>query len=401
MITGEMMSIAVISMILIFVLQSFGLGFLSLVPNLVPAGMAFGIWGLTVGQVGMASSVVAAMTLGILVDDTVHFLSKYQYARKDKDLSPEDALHYAFSTVGNALWTTSAVLILGFSLFTLSSFRINFEMGLLVSIIFALGLFAEFLLLPPILLAYEGFMARMALNPPRFVEQVMSSWDGLCQLLPSTSVPAQPVATGSTYERRTSSAASASHQPRTSDRTYGRQSETAKASHKRRATDRKYGRNQDFVKSGEGRRASDGKYEKYTDFKIEYHFIWATQARHKVLVGAIATRLRELIKHACDTLDAQVIKGTVNKDYVHIIVSAPPIVTPEDIVQRIKNRTALKLFEEYPALRECATAERFWARGYFCATVGKITERMVKDYLEQHGSGIDKGVNLAKTGTEQ
>jgi uncharacterized protein len=164
MISGEIVSIALISLILMFVLRSIGLGLLSLIPNLVPAGMAFGIWGLTVGQVGMASSVVAAMTLGILVDDTVHFLSKYQHARKDLNLDPEAALRYAFSSVGSALWITSAVLIMGFGLFTLSSFKINYEMGFLTAIIFALGLFAEFLLIPPILLAYED-MKRKIFNP--------------------------------------------------------------------------------------------------------------------------------------------------------------------------------------------------------------------------------------------
>ena len=152
MISGELTSIAIVSLIMIVVLRSVGLGLLSLVPNLVPAGMAFGVWGVAVGQVGMASSVVAAMTLGILVDDTVHFLGKYQYARKEKHLEPEAALSYAFTTVGHALWITSAVLIMGFSLLTVSHFRINHETGLLTSIIFALGLFAEFLLLPLIIL---------------------------------------------------------------------------------------------------------------------------------------------------------------------------------------------------------------------------------------------------------
>ncbi|WP_347989418.1 MMPL family transporter [Methylomonas sp. AM2-LC] len=161
MISGELLSTTLISIILIFVLRSLGLGLLSLIPNLVPAGMAFGLWGLMVGQVGLASSVVAAMTLGILVDDTVHFLGKYQYARQEKNMDPELALHYAFSNVGGALWVTSAVLIMGFSLFTFSSFKINYEMGLLTSIIFALGLFAEFLLLPPILLLYEGLLVRI------------------------------------------------------------------------------------------------------------------------------------------------------------------------------------------------------------------------------------------------
>lgn len=152
MISGELTSIAIVSLIMIVVLRSVGLGLLSLIPNLVPAGMAFGVWGVAVGQVGMASSVVAAMTLGILVDDTVHFLGKYQYARKEKHLEPEAALSYAFTTVGHALWITSAVLIMGFSLLTVSHFRINHETGLLTSIIFALGLFAEFLLLPLIIL---------------------------------------------------------------------------------------------------------------------------------------------------------------------------------------------------------------------------------------------------------
>jgi predicted RND superfamily exporter protein len=156
MISGEIVSMALISLILMFVLKSIGLGLISLIPNLVPAGMAFGIWGLVVGQIGMSCSVVAAMTLGILVDDTVHFLSKYQYARKIKSLSPEKSLHFAFATVGKALWVTSAVLILGFSLFAFSSFKINYEMGLLTATIFALGLFAEFVLLPPILLAFEN-----------------------------------------------------------------------------------------------------------------------------------------------------------------------------------------------------------------------------------------------------
>ena len=161
MISGELVSMAIISLILIFVLRSVGLGLISLIPNLVPAGMAIGLWGLFVGQVGMACSVVAAMTLGILVDDTVHFLSKYQYARKNKNLEPEDAVHYAFATVGSALWITSAVLIMGFSLFAFSSFRINYEMGMLTAIIFALGLFAEFILLPPILLSFENLKLRL------------------------------------------------------------------------------------------------------------------------------------------------------------------------------------------------------------------------------------------------
>jgi len=107
----------------------------------------------------MASSVVIAMTLGILVDDTVHFLSRYQYAREQLNLSPEDAVRYTFITVGAALWITSVVLILGFLILALSSFKINQEMGMLTAIIFALGLLADFLLLPPILMFIEKLRA--------------------------------------------------------------------------------------------------------------------------------------------------------------------------------------------------------------------------------------------------
>jgi len=159
MIGGVLFAIGLISMLLMFVLKSVSIGSLSLIPNLIPAGMAFGVWALLVGQVGMASSVVIAMTLGILVDDTVHFLSRYQYAREQLNLSPEDAVRYTFITVGAALWITSVVLILGFLILALSSFKINQEMGMLTAIIFALGLLADFLLLPPILMFIEKLRA--------------------------------------------------------------------------------------------------------------------------------------------------------------------------------------------------------------------------------------------------
>jgi len=166
MISGEVLSIFLISFILMIVLRSVTMGLVSMIPNLVPAAMAFGLWGLVVGRVGLASSVVAAMTLGILVDDTVHFLGKYLDARRNKGLSPEDALRYAFASVGRAIWVTSAVLMAGFALMALSDFKINAEMGLLTAIIFGLGLFAEFLLLPPLLLAIEGLRLRFqALDP--------------------------------------------------------------------------------------------------------------------------------------------------------------------------------------------------------------------------------------------
>jgi len=155
MLVGTTLALVLISLILIVALRSLRIGLISLVPNLVPAAMAFGLWGLLVGQVGLALSVVAGMTLGIVVDDTVHFLSKYLRARREERLSPEDAVRYAFHTVGTALWTTSVVLVAGFLVLTYSPFEINSGMGLLTAVTIGLALLADFLLLPTLLMTLD------------------------------------------------------------------------------------------------------------------------------------------------------------------------------------------------------------------------------------------------------
>ncbi len=155
MLLGTAVALVLISMILIFALRSPKIGLVSMVPNLVPAGMAFGLWGLLVGQIGLSLSVVASMTLGIVVDDTVHFLSKYLRARREKQFDAPDAVRYAFSTVGMALWITSLVLIAGFGILSFSAFELNSGMGLLTAITIALALVADFLFLPPLLMKLE------------------------------------------------------------------------------------------------------------------------------------------------------------------------------------------------------------------------------------------------------
>ena len=108
---------------------------LILAASLLPAAAAFGIWGLFVGQVGIALSVVTGMTLGIVVDDTVHFMSKYLRARREKGFNAEQAVHYAFNSVGIALLVTSVVLIAGFMIMAQSHFELNAGMGLLLEFI--------------------------------------------------------------------------------------------------------------------------------------------------------------------------------------------------------------------------------------------------------------------------
>ena len=156
MLLGTTIALILISLVLIIALRSFKIGLLSMLPNLIPAAMAFGIWGVFVGQVGLALSVVTSMTLGIIVDDTVHFLSKYTRARKEKGMNSEDAVRYAFANVGMALFITSTALVAGFLILSLSAFELNSGMGQLTAITITVALIADFLLLPPLLMKLEG-----------------------------------------------------------------------------------------------------------------------------------------------------------------------------------------------------------------------------------------------------
>ena len=155
MLMGSTLALIMISLLLIFALRSVKIGLISMVPNLVPAAMGFGLWGIFVGEVGLALSVVTSMTLGIVVDDTVHFLSKYLRARRENGLNAPDAVRYAFTTVGRALLVTSIVLVGGFLVLSLSSFELNAGMGLLTAIIIAFALMADFLFLPPLLMKFQ------------------------------------------------------------------------------------------------------------------------------------------------------------------------------------------------------------------------------------------------------
>jgi len=155
MVIGSLLALVLISFLLMLAFKSIKLGLISLIPNLVPAGIAFGIWGLIDGQIGLGLSVVTGLTLGIVVDDTVHFISKYQRARKEKGLSSEEAVRYAFSTVGVALWVTSIVLVAGFMILSLSHFSMNAEMGLMTAITITVALFLDLLFLPPLLMSLD------------------------------------------------------------------------------------------------------------------------------------------------------------------------------------------------------------------------------------------------------
>ncbi|OUS27108.1 hypothetical protein A9Q99_16975 [Gammaproteobacteria bacterium 45_16_T64] len=156
MIMGTTLALVVVSLLLIVALRSVKYGLLSMLPNLFPAAIAFGVWGLWVGSIGLAVSVVSCMTLGIVVDNTVHFLSKYIRAKKESQLSTEDATRYAFKTVGSALVATTLVLAANFGVMASSHFYPNASMGLLTAITVIIALLVNFFFFVPILLFVDN-----------------------------------------------------------------------------------------------------------------------------------------------------------------------------------------------------------------------------------------------------
>jgi predicted RND superfamily exporter protein len=155
MLLGAVIALILISLILIIALRSVKYGLISLIPNLVPTAMAFGVWGFFVGQIGLGLSVVAGLTIGIVVDDTIHYLTKYLRARREKGLNSTEAVRYAFRSVGLALWITSIVLIAGFLVLSQSHFYMNESMGMMTAVTIALALAADFLFLPTLLMKLE------------------------------------------------------------------------------------------------------------------------------------------------------------------------------------------------------------------------------------------------------
>jgi uncharacterized protein len=152
MLFGTLFGLVMISIVLLVVLRSIPVGLISFAPNLLPASMALGIWGYINGEVNLAVSVVGAMTFGIIVDDTIHFLSKYLRARRELGFDTAEAVRYTLATVGDACVLTTIALVLGFGVLATSGFAVSAQMGLLSAITISLALAADLLLLPALLL---------------------------------------------------------------------------------------------------------------------------------------------------------------------------------------------------------------------------------------------------------
>lgn len=157
MISGTTLAILAIAIIMILSLRSLSMGLISLIPNALPILSAFGLWALMFGEIGFSVAAVAAISLGIVIDDTVHFLTKYMRARRESGFSAADSIRYAFETVGVAIIVNTVVLSAGFMMLVFSAFKINMEMGLLTSMSIVFALILDFLFLPAFLLLLARF----------------------------------------------------------------------------------------------------------------------------------------------------------------------------------------------------------------------------------------------------
>lgn len=155
MLVGTVLALVLISLCMVFITRSWKMGIISLLPNLAPAAIGFGIWGLLVGQVGLAISVVVGMTLGIVVDDTIHFMTKYlEYKRSGR--KPSEAIDHAIRHCGDPMLTSTITLVGGFAILAFSTFELNKGMGILSAIVIAVALFFDLLFLPALIRWSEG-----------------------------------------------------------------------------------------------------------------------------------------------------------------------------------------------------------------------------------------------------
>jgi predicted RND superfamily exporter protein len=155
MLTGTALAFLLIAGTLVIALRNLRVGLISLLPNCLPVLISFGLWAIFVGHIGIIASIITATTLGLIVDDTVHILSKYNRARREHCLGTHNAIRFTFSHVGMALWVTTVILVAGFLVLGFSSFRLNSEMGLLTAITLLAALAMDFLLLPPLLMLMD------------------------------------------------------------------------------------------------------------------------------------------------------------------------------------------------------------------------------------------------------
>jgi putative transposase len=129
----------------------------------------------------------------------------------------------------------------------------------------------------------------------------------------------------------------------------------------------------------------------HTVYDLKYHLVWITKYRKPVLTGEIASRIRDLIREICKGKDIEIIKGHVSKDHVHIFVSVPPHLSVSHVMQSLKGKTSRKMMSEFKHLSRTFWGRHIWARGYFVASSGNVTDEVIIKYIEMQGKEPEDG----------
>ena len=134
----------------------------------------------------------------------------------------------------------------------------------------------------------------------------------------------------------------------------------------------------------------------HTVYDIKYHFVWITKYRYPVLRGSIAMRARELLRQGCEANNLRILKGSVGKDHIHMLLSCPTTMAPSEIAQKLKGRTSKILQEEFPELKKRYWGQHMWGRGYFCGTVGVVDQKTIENYIEHQGEEDDDNFTVVE-----
>ena len=134
----------------------------------------------------------------------------------------------------------------------------------------------------------------------------------------------------------------------------------------------------------------------HVQYDIEYHIVWTTKYRYRVIVGKIAERTRKLVIQSCNSMNVNIIKGSIGKEHIHLLVSCPPSLSVSKLVQQLKGKTSRTLQMEFKELRKRYWGRHLWASGYFCRSVGTVTRNIIKDYIENQEDEYDENFKIVE-----
>ena len=126
----------------------------------------------------------------------------------------------------------------------------------------------------------------------------------------------------------------------------------------------------------------DKKSLSHTAWKCQYHIVFIPKYRKKQLYGQVRADVREIIRTLCGYKGVEIIDGAVCPDHVHLRVSIPPKMSISTFMGYLKGKSTLMIYDRHPNLQS-KWNKAFWARGYYVATIGNVTEEAIKKYIRE------------------